>query len=120
MLCIKILNIRFIFKLFWGRKGSCFPYEGNSVFYFIICRVLFWVFKYIYIYIKQRRRKQLVVSLNPNTVCLLNEPAAVPRKQLPANQHARSDLATMSRLCKHLIITIKLSINLHYCSLFKR
>lgn len=71
--------------------------------------------------IKQRRGEwELVVSLNPNTVCLLNEPAAVPRKQLPANKHARSDLATMSRLCKHLIITIKLSINLHYCSLFKR
>ena len=51
MLCIKILNIRFIFKLFWGREGSCFPYEGNSIFYFIICRVLFWVFKNIYIYI---------------------------------------------------------------------
>lgn len=71
--------------------------------------------------IKQRRGEwELVVSLNPNTVCLLNEPAAVPRKQLPANKHAGSDLATMSRLCKHLIITIKLSINLHYCSLFKR
>lgn len=58
--------------------------------------------------------------LNTSTVGLLNESAAVPRKQLPANKHAPSDLATMSRLCKHLIITIKLSINLHYCSLFKR
>lgn len=57
-------------------------------------------------------RSGLAVSLNSNTVCLLNEPAAVPRKRLPANKHAPSDLATMSRLCKHLIITIKLSINL--------
>jgi len=114
MLCSEIFNTRFIFKLFQGHERNCFPYKGNSVFYFIICR-------FFKINIKQRRGEwELVVPLNPNTVCLLNEPAAVPRKQLPANKHARSDLATMSRLCKHLIITIKLSINLHYCSLFKR
>lgn len=60
------------------------------------------------------------VFLNPHTVCLLNEPAAVATTLLPAHKHAPSDLTTMSRLCKHLIITIKLSINLHYGSLFKR
>ena len=116
MQCSKRFNRRFIFKLFWGHEGSCFPHEGTSVFYFIICS-----FCFLLVNIKQRRGEwELVVSLNPNTVCLLNEPAAVSRKQLPANKHARSDLATMSRLCKHLIITIKLSIHLHYCSLFKR
>lgn len=116
MLCIKIFNTRFIFKLFRGHERSCFLYEGNSVFYFIICSFFF-----LLVNIKQSRGEwEVVVSLNLNTVCLLNEPAALPRKQLPANKHARSDLATMSRLCKHLIITIKLSINLHYCSLFKR
>lgn len=62
---------------------------------------------------------ELVISLNLNTVCLLNELATLPRKQPSANKRAGSDLATMSRLCKHLIITIKLSINMHYCSLFK-
>lgn len=40
MLCSEIFNTRFIFKLFQGHERNCFPYKGNSVFYFIICRFL--------------------------------------------------------------------------------
>lgn len=34
----------FIFKLFLGQEGSYFPYEGNSVFYFTICSLVFFLF----------------------------------------------------------------------------
>lgn len=43
MLCIKMFNTRFIFKLFGGHEGSCFPDEGNSAFDFITGSVLFFV-----------------------------------------------------------------------------
>lgn len=123
MLHIKIYNTRFIFRLFGGHEGSCFLYEGNSVFSFIIYS-LDCLFVCFCKYKTEKGRMEPVGFLHPNTVCLPNEPTAMPSKRpskrLPANQRARSDLATMSRLCKHLIITIKLSINLHYCSLLKR
>lgn len=38
MLCSEIFNTRFIFKL--QNMENSFPYKGNSVFYFIICRFL--------------------------------------------------------------------------------
>lgn len=77
MLCIKIFNTRFIFKLFQGHEGSGFLYEANSVFYFIICGFFFF-----FVNMKQRRGEwEVVVSWNLNTVCLLSGPAALPRKQ---------------------------------------
>lgn len=90
----------------------------------LICLFSFFSFEIILYFIlnpNQRSKAwEVIISLNLNTVCLLNEPTALPWKQPFTNKHAGSDLATMSRLCKHLIITIKLSINIHYCSLFKR
>lgn len=114
MLRVKIFHARFIFQLFQGWGGGVVSLTKE-----ILCfAALFVVFKYMYK--RERGRLGAAGFSNPNTVRLPNEPAAVPRKRLPANRRAPSDLATMSRLCKHLIITIKLSINLHYCSHFKR
>lgn len=139
ILCI-VLNVQYQIILEQKRQ-NCHYRRKYSPFYFVISSLLgvwmilllgfrfffsfyFFSLKIILYFIlnpnQWSKTWKVIISLTLNTVCLLNELTALPWKQPFTNKHAGSDLATMSRLCKHLIITIKLSTNIHYCSLFKR